>query len=166
MSKLINYYLGRGNIESYEDTNFKYVFDRLLAQANSFKDKLNIFINMFNSVNIANLSPEILLSLISKLLEYNPTLDPQDVLNTWLIYCGIQREIRIDADNLLSNVHQELWFKYKQVVEFLNEIPYKNEFLLEEVVKNINNKVKSLAFANLKASFVKRLRRVSIFRKC
>ncbi|MFX9034956.1 hypothetical protein ABTN36_18170, partial [Acinetobacter baumannii] len=90
-----------------------------------------------------------------KLLEYNPTLDPQDVLNTWLIYCGIQREIRIDADNLLSNVHQELWFKYKQVVEFLNEIPYKNEFLLEEVVKNINNKVKSLAFANLKASFVK-----------
>ncbi|MDC4709897.1 DUF4365 domain-containing protein [Acinetobacter baumannii] len=155
LSKLINYYLGRGNIESYEDTNFKYVFDRLLAQANSFKDKLNIFINMFNSVNIANLSPEILLSLISKLLEYNPTLDPQDVLNTWLIYCGIQREIRIDADNLLSNVHQELWFKYKQVVEFLNEIPYKNEFLLEEVVKNINNKVKSLAFANLKASFVK-----------
>lgn len=155
LSKLINYYLGGSEIYNYEDTSFKIVFDKLLAERESFSDKISLFINMFNSVDIANLSVEVLLSLIGKLLESNPTLDPQDILNNWLIYCGLQREIEIDADSLVSKAHQELWLKYKEVANFLNETMYKDEFLLKDVIKKMNDKIKGVAFENLKASFVK-----------
>uniref|UniRef100_UPI00124EBECC DUF4365 domain-containing protein n=1 Tax=Acinetobacter calcoaceticus TaxID=471 RepID=UPI00124EBECC len=107
LSKLINYYLGGFEIYNYEDTRFKIVFDKLLAERESFSDKISLFINMFNSVDIANLSVEVLLSLIRKLLEHNPTVDPQEILNTWLVYCGLQRKIEIDSDNFVSKSHQE-----------------------------------------------------------
>ncbi|WP_375037142.1 DUF4365 domain-containing protein [Acinetobacter sp. RW6] len=155
LSKLINYYLGGAEIYNYEDTRFEIVFDKLLAERESFSDKISLFINMFNSVDIANLSVEVLLSLIGKLLESNPTLDPQDILNNWLIYCGLQRKIEIDADSLVSKAHQELWLKYKEVADFLNETMYKNEFLLKDVIKKMNDKIKGVAFENLKASFLK-----------
>lgn len=155
LSKLINYYLGGFEIYNYEDTRFKIVFDKLLAERESFSDKISLFINMFNSVDIANLSVEVLLSLIRKLLEHNPTVDPQEILNTWLVYCGLQRKIEIDFDNFVSKSHQELWLKYKEVTNFLNEITYENEFLLKDIIKKINDKIKEVAFENLKASFVK-----------
>lgn len=155
LSKLINYYLLRGEVDNYEDTRFKIVFDKLLMERESFIDKLNIFINIFNSVDIANLSAEVLLSLIRKLLEYNPTVDPQEILNTWLVYCGLQRKIEIDSDNSVSKSHQELWLKYKEVTNFLNEITYENEFLLKDIIKKMNDKIKEVAFENLKASFLK-----------
>lgn len=155
LSKLINYYLGGFEIYNYEDTRFKIVFDKLLAERESFSDKISLFINMFNSVDIAKLSVEVLLSLIRKLLEYNPTVDPQEILNNWLVYCGLQRKIEIDSDNFVSKSHQELWLKYKEVTNFLNEITYENEFLLKDIIKKMNNKIKKVAFENLKASFVK-----------
>jgi hypothetical protein len=155
LSKLINYYLGGFEIYNYEDTRFKIVFDKLLAERESFSDKISLFINMFNSVDIANLSVEVLLSLIRKLLEHNPTVDPQEILNTWLVYCGLQRKIEIDSDSFVSKSHQELWLKYKEVTNFLNEITYENEFLLKDIIKKMNDKIKEVAFENLKASFVK-----------
>ncbi|MDC5580095.1 hypothetical protein OHX09_18645, partial [Acinetobacter baumannii] len=45
--------------------------------------------------------------------------------------------------------------KYKEVTNFLNEITYENEFLLKDIIKKMNNKIKKVAFENLKASFVK-----------
>lgn len=155
LSKLINYYLGGFEIYNYEDTRFKIIFDKLLAERESFSDKISLFINVFNSVDIANLSVEVLLSLIRKLLEHNPTVDPQEILNTWLVYCGLQRKIEIDSDNFVSKSHQELWLKYKEVTNFLNEITYENEFLLKDIIKKMNDKIKEVAFENLKASFVK-----------
>ncbi|WP_336962883.1 hypothetical protein [Acinetobacter pittii] len=155
LSKLIDYYLGGDAIYNYEDTGFKIVFDKLLAERESFSDKISLFINMFNSVDITNLSVEVLLSLIRKLLEHNPILDPQEILNNWLIYCGLQRKIEIDADSFVSKAHQELWHKYKEVTDFLNDTMYEDEFLLKDVIKKMNDKIKRGAFENLKASFVK-----------
>ncbi|EXE93039.1 hypothetical protein J588_0683, partial [Acinetobacter sp. 1578804] len=37
----------------------------------------------------------------------------------------------------------------------LNEITYENEFLLKDIIKKMNDKIKEVAFENLKASFVK-----------
>ncbi|WP_228131557.1 hypothetical protein, partial [Acinetobacter baumannii] len=104
------------------------------------------------------LSPNTLLSLISKLLEENSTLDPQKVINTWFIYCGLQREIKKDVDTSISKLHEILWFKYKEVTEYLNDITYTSKILLEKIlaiILRLDESVGKLAFNNLRASFSK-----------
>ncbi|MFV5372882.1 DUF4365 domain-containing protein [Acinetobacter pittii] len=157
LGKLIDYYLG-GEVSNYEDTDFKNIFDKLLGERKSFRDKQNLFLDMFSYVDIGNLSSNTILSLISKLLEQNTNLDPQKVVNTWFIYCGLQREIKKDVDTSISKVHEVLWFKYKEVSEYLNDMIYTNKVLLEkifEIILQLDESAGKLAFNNLRASFSK-----------
>ncbi|SSO99774.1 Uncharacterised protein [Acinetobacter baumannii] len=158
LGKIIDYYLCKRGVENYEDTNFKNIFDKLLAERKGYRDKQKIFLDMFGFTNIENLSPNTLLSLISKLLEENSTLDPQKVINTWFIYCGLQREIKKDVDTSISKLHEILWFKYKEVTEYLNDITYTSKILLEKIlaiILRLDESVGKLAFNNLRASFSK-----------
>ncbi|MFA2964762.1 DUF4365 domain-containing protein [Acinetobacter pittii] len=156
--KIIDYYLCKNGIDNYEDTNFKNIFDKLLAERKSYRDKQKLFLDMFSFANIENLSSNTLLSLISKLLEENSTLDPQKVINTWFIYCGLQREIKKDIGTSISKVHEVLWFKYKEVTECLNDTTYTHKILLNkiiEIILQLDEVIGKLAFNNLRASFSK-----------
>jgi hypothetical protein len=99
-----------------ENTHFKLIFDNLITQNTDFMSKQKLFLDMFNCVDIHNLSSDVLLSLISKLLEFHPLVDPQKVVDTWFIYCGLRREIIKDivqynvghsAGN--DSVHGKFW---------------------------------------------------------
>ncbi|NNH78729.1 hypothetical protein HLH17_13935 [Acinetobacter sp. ANC 5380] len=155
LGKSINYNLGRPDVFNYEDTGFKPIFDKLIAERNDFRAKYKLFLDMFNYVNVYALNTHTLISLISKLLEYNPTYDPQSIINTWLINSGLKRKI-LSGDTLISRAHADLWFKYKEVMEDLSSTTYPFEFLLGEILKiisTLDESVSRLAFKNLKVSF-------------
>ncbi|NNP76165.1 hypothetical protein A7P54_06990 [Acinetobacter sp. Ac_3412] len=156
LGELVNFYLGKPDICNYELTDFKDIFDKLLDERNSFLDKKLFFFNMFSYVDINSLNPRVILSLIGKLLESNPIIDPQNVVNTWFIYCGLKIELRKKSEALKSEVHKDFWFKYKQVIEVLNDTSYSNKFLLQNifnVTQTLDENICQLAFSNLKASF-------------
>ncbi|HAV6207419.1 TPA: hypothetical protein JI303_19270 [Acinetobacter baumannii] len=51
-----------------------------------------------------------------------------------------------------------LWFKYKEVTEYLNDITYTSKILLEKIlaiILRLDESVGKLAFNNLRASFSK-----------
>jgi len=111
---------------------------------------------MFSWVDISDLSADALISLIGKLLEDHSTFDPQKIVNTWFVYCGLQREILKDVDTSVSKIHENLWLKYKQVVEILNSTKYSGEILLRDVIKvieSLDKNISEIALNNLKASF-------------
>ncbi|WP_171501833.1 hypothetical protein, partial [Acinetobacter sp. RIT698] len=90
------------------------------------------------------------------LLEYHPLTDPQKIVNTWFIYCGLKREIIKDTDKLISRAHEALWLKYKEVMEKLNSTMYPSEFLLKnivKVIKSLDENVGKLVLENLNSSF-------------
>src|SRR5690606_7001252 len=156
LGELINYHLGKPDVDNYEDTGFKYIFDKILVQRSNFRDKQKLFLDMFSWVDISDLSPDTLISLIRKLLEDHPMFDPQNVVNTWFVYCGLQREILKDADTSVSKIHEDLWMKYKQVIEVLNNTKYSSEILLRHiigVIRSLNENICEIALNNLKASF-------------
>ncbi|EXE21398.1 hypothetical protein J564_3956, partial [Acinetobacter baumannii 1525283] len=47
LGKIIDYYLCKRGVENYEDTNFKNIFDKLLAERKGYRDKQKIFLDMF-----------------------------------------------------------------------------------------------------------------------
>ncbi|TCB38225.1 DUF4365 domain-containing protein [Acinetobacter sp. ANC 4910] len=156
LGELINYHLGKPDVDNYEDTGFKYIFDKILVQRSNFRDKQKLFLDMFSWVDISDLSPNTLISLIRKLLEDHPMFDPQKVVNTWFVYCGLQREILKDADTSVSKIHEDLWMKYKQVIEVLNNTKYSSEILLRHiigVIGSLDENICEIALNNLKASF-------------
>ncbi|MCB8768678.1 DUF4365 domain-containing protein [Acinetobacter soli] len=153
---LINYHLGKSDVDNYEDTGFKYIFDKILMKRSSFRDKQKLFLDMFISADISDLSADALISLISKLLEDHPMVDPQKIVNTWFVYCGLQRKILKDVDTSVSKIHEDLWLKYKKVMEILNNTKYSNEILLRqiiEVIGSLDGNTYEIVFNNLKASF-------------
>ena len=156
LAKSIDYYLGKIGISDYTETGFNKIFDKLLAEKSNFIDKQKQFLDMFNWVDISDLSPDALISLIRKLLEDHPMFDPQKVVNTWFVYCGLKREILKDAGTSVSKIHEDLWLKYKQVIEILNSTKYSNEILLRDIIKvteNLDKNVSEIVLNNLKASF-------------
>lgn len=156
LAKSINYYLGKTGVCDYSKTGFNRIFNKLLSDKSNFADKQKLFLDMFGWVDFSDLSPEALLSLISKLLEDNPMLDPQKIVNTWFVYCGLKREILKDVDAAVSKVHKDLWLKYKQVMEVLNDTKYSSEILLRDiikVIKSLDGNTCEKALNNLKASF-------------
>ncbi len=156
LAKSIDYYLGKIGVCDYSETGFNRIFDKLLAGKSNFIDKQKLFLDMFRWVNISDLSSEALISLISKLLEDHPMFDPQKIVNTWFVYCGLQRKILKDVDTSVSKIHEDLWLKYKQVMEILNNTKYSNEILLRqiiEVIGSLDGNTCEIALNNLKASF-------------
>lgn len=156
LGELINYHLGKTDVENYEDTGFKCIFDKMLIQKSNFRDKQKLFLDMFSWVDISDLSPDALISLIRKLLEDHPMFDPQNVVNTWFVYCGLKREILKDTDTSVSKIHEDLWLKYKQVIGILNSTKYSNEILLRDFIKvteNLDKNISVIVLNNLKASF-------------
>ncbi|OTG72632.1 hypothetical protein B9T38_06730 [Acinetobacter sp. ANC 4218] len=156
LGELINYHLGKSDVENYEDTGFKCIFDKILIQGSNFRDKQKLFLEMFSWVDISDLSADALISLIRKLLEDHPIFDPQKIVNTWFVYCGLKREILKDADTSVSKIHEDLWLKYKEVVEILNGTKYSGEILLRDVIKvieSLDENISEIALNNLKASF-------------
>lgn len=156
LGELINYHLGIPDVENYEDTGFKYIFDKIFAQGRSFIDKQKLFLDMFSWVDISDISPDTLISLIRKLLEDHPMFDPQKVVNTWFVYCGLKREILKDIDTSVSKIHEDLWLKYKQIIEILNSTKYSSEILLRGIIKvteSLDENVGEIVLNNLKASF-------------
>lgn len=156
LGSTINYYLGAPGVVNYENTHFKLIFDNLITQNTDFMSKQKLFLDMFNCVDIHNLSSDVLLSLISKLLEFHPLVDPQKVVDTWFIYCGLRREIIKDIDTSISIVHEVLWFKYKDVMEKLNSSIYSSKVLLDNIIriiKSLDRNVSILAFDNLTSCF-------------
>ncbi|WP_216069773.1 hypothetical protein, partial [Acinetobacter bereziniae] len=115
-----------------------------------------LFLEMFSWVDISELSADALISLFRKLLEDHPMFDPQKIVNTWFVYCGLKREILNEADTAVSKIHEDLWLKYKQVVEILNSTKYSGEILLRDVIKiieSLDENIGEIALNNLKASF-------------
>ncbi len=156
LGELINYHLGRPDVYDFEDTNFKIIFEKIIAYSSDFGNKRKLFLDMFSNVNVKKLSPDVLISLISKLLEDSPTIDPQNIVNIWFVYCGLRRKVINDADTLISKTHEDLWFKYKQVVEILNDTAYSSEVLLKDILKvieSLDENLSKVAFNNLKFSF-------------
>lgn len=158
LGELINYHLGKPYVENYEDTGFKCIFDKILIQESNFRDKQKLFLEMFSWVDISDLSADTLISLIRKLLEDHPMFDPQKIVNTWFVYCGLRREILKDVDTSVSKIHEDLWLKYKQVMEILNSTKYSGEILLRDVIKvieSLDENTGEKVLNNLKASFSK-----------
>ncbi|WP_336931866.1 DUF4365 domain-containing protein [Acinetobacter bereziniae] len=156
LGELINYHLGNPDVENYEDTGFKSIFDKILIQESNFRDKLKLFLEMFSWVDISDLSADAFISLIRKLLEDHPMFEPQKIVNTWFVYCGLKREILKEADTSVSKIHEDLWLKYKQVVGILNNTKYSGEILLRDVIKvikSLDGNACEKALNNLKASF-------------
>ncbi|WP_252717526.1 hypothetical protein [Acinetobacter soli] len=82
--------------------------------------------------------------------------DPQKVVNTWFVYCGLQRGILKDADTSVSKIHEDLWMKYKQVIEVLNNTKHSSEILLRHIIRvigSLDENICEIALNNLKASF-------------
>lgn len=156
LAKILDYYLNETDVCDYSETGFSRIFDKLLSDTSSFVDKQKLFLDMFNWVDISGLSPNALISLVRKLLENHPMFDPQKVINTWLVYCGLKREILKETDTLVSKLHENLWMKYKQVIEVLNDTKYSNEILLRDIIKlseSLDENVCKIVVNNLKASF-------------
>lgn len=156
LAKSIDYYLGKIGIFDYSETGFSRIFEKLLSNKSNFIDKQQLFLDMFGWVNFSDLSSDALLSLISKLLEDNPMFDPQKIVNTWFVYCGLKRKILKDVDTSVSKIHVDLWLKYKQVMEILNNTKYSSEILLSniiEVIRSLDGNTCEIALNNLKASF-------------
>ncbi|HCJ1343350.1 TPA: hypothetical protein NQO63_003493 [Acinetobacter baumannii] len=58
----------------------------------------------------------------------------------------------------MSEVHEVLWFKYKEATECLNDTTYTNKILLNkiiEIILQLDEVIGKLAFNNLRASFSK-----------
>ena len=83
-------------------------------------------------------------------------VDPQKIVETWFIYCGLRREVIKDIDTSISIVHEALWFKYKDLMEKLNSSTCSSEVLLDNIIriiKSLDGNISILAFDNLTSCF-------------
>jgi len=152
----IEYFLGRADVFDYTDTDFRYVFDKIMLIHSNFENKYKLFLDIFLYVNIQKISAQTLLTLIYKLIENKDIYKPQSVITTWLIYRGLGSKCEKDLETKISSEHLILWNKYVSVMKILNPDNSSIESLLGDVVVAIlklDPDIKRIAFNNLKSGF-------------
>ena len=156
LGESIDYFLGRSDIVNYRDTDFRYVFDKIMLIHSNFENKYKLFLDIFSYVNIKKICAQTLLTLVYKLLENEDIYESQSVIITWLIYCGLGKRCEKDLETKISGEHLILWNKYVSVMKILNPDNSSIESLLGEVVVeilNLDSDIKTIAFNNLKSVF-------------
>lgn len=152
----IEYFLGRPEILDYKDTDFQYIFDKIMLFHTDFKIKHKLFLDIFLYVDVQKISPQTLLTLVYKLIESEDSYDPQAVITTWLIHSGLGRKCEKGMENNFSTEHLILWNKYTSVMGILDPESSSIISLLEKVVSvilKLEPEIKSIAFNNLKSGF-------------
>lgn len=156
LGKSLNYFLSGSEVLDYKDTDFQYLFDKIMFIHSDFKDKYKLFLDIFLYVDIQKISANTLLTLIYKLLEDENTYKPESVISTWFIYCGIGKKSERDLVTKISKEHLILWDKYLSVMKILNPNNFSTEYLLKAVlvvISSLNPDIKGIAFNNLKSVF-------------
>lgn len=152
----IDYFLGRPEILDYKDTDFQYIFDKIMLFHKDFKIKYKLFLDIFLYVDVQKISPQTLLTLVYKLIESEDNYEPQAVITTWLIHSGLERECEKCMETNFSTEHLILWNKYVSVMRILDPENSSTISLLKKVVLvilTLEPKIKSIAFNNLKSGF-------------
>lgn len=152
----IDYFLARPEILDYKDTDFQYIFDKIMLFHTDFKIKYKLFLDIFLYVDVQKISPQTLLTLVYKLIESEDGYEPQAVITTWLIHSGLGRKCEKDMENNFSTEHLILWNKYTSVMGILDPENSSIISLLEKVVSvilKLEPEIKSIAFNNLKSGF-------------
>ncbi|WP_299186151.1 DUF4365 domain-containing protein [uncultured Psychrobacter sp.] len=152
----IDYFLGRPEILDYKDTDFQYIFDKIMLFHTDFKIKYKLFLDIFLYVDVQKISPQTLLTLVYKLIESEDSYEPQAVITTWLIHSGLGRKCEKGMENNFSTEHLILWNKYTSVMGILDPESSSIISLLEKVVSvilKLEPEIKSIAFNNLKSGF-------------
>ena len=152
----VDYFLGRPEVLDYKDTDFQYIFDKIILFHTNFKIKYKLFLDIFLYVDVQKISPQTLLTLVYKLIESEDNYEPQAVITTWLIHSGLGRKCEKGMETNFSTEHLILWNKYTSVMGILDPENSSIISLLEKVVSvilNLEPEIKSIAFNNLKSGF-------------
>lgn len=156
MGKSLNYFLSGSEVLDYKDTDFQYLFDKIMFIHSGFKDKYKLFTDIFLYVDIQKISANTLLTLIYKLLEDENTYKPGICYFNMVYLLRHWEKSERDLVTKISKEHLILWDKYLSVMKILNPNNFSTEYLLKAVlvvISSLNPDIKGIAFNNLKSVF-------------
>ncbi|MCU4352272.1 DUF4365 domain-containing protein [Acinetobacter ursingii] len=109
LSKLIDYYL------SSDD-----------EQAIKFRNSL-VFLRY---LNLYELDTDVLSNIINHILEQIYNFDSYYIISTYLLTSGLRFDLRLHLTTHVSSVHENLWKKYKSLMELNSETTFTDDFLI------------------------------------
>lgn len=109
LSKVIEYYL---SCEDKQDLKLR----------NSF-----VFLGYITPYD---LSCDTLYQIINHILEYMPNFDIYYIISIYIISSGLRFNLRLHLTTHVSSVHENLWKKYKALMELNSETTFTDDFLI------------------------------------